>query len=145
MGLLSDIFAGIIGYTLPEATPFVTATVKKFGRADNLVERLENLDEPFEVDDTNITEHSIFDKLSDMDSSLYSYADDEDELPFNVEYEYPDQNNDEVDGWEDVFADAFDYDSFHNDYNIDGTLMVDDAFDINGDPYGCPESLCGDD
>lgn len=30
----------------------------------------------------------------------------------------------------------------HGGVNIDGTPMIDDAFDVNGDPYGCPSSLC---
>jgi hypothetical protein len=31
---------------------------------------------------------------------------------------------------------------FHGGFNIDGTPMIDETIDINGDPYGCPSSLC---
>lgn len=33
----------------------------------------------------------------------------------------------------------------HGGVNIDCTPMIDDVFDVNGDPYGCPSSLCGSD
>lgn len=35
--------------------------------------------------------------------------------------------------------------SSHGGVNIDGTPMIDDVFDVNGDPYGCPSSLCDSD
>jgi hypothetical protein len=34
---------------------------------------------------------------------------------------------------------------FHGGVNIDGTPMLDSTIDINGDPYGCPSSLCDTD
>ncbi len=31
---------------------------------------------------------------------------------------------------------------FHGGMNVDGTPMIDGVIDVNGDPYGCPSSLC---
>lgn len=43
-------------------------------------------------------------------------------------------------------SDAIDSPPFHGGVNVDGTPMIDDSyFDINGDSYGCPSSLCNDD
>jgi hypothetical protein len=33
----------------------------------------------------------------------------------------------------------------HGGVNIDGTPMLGSTFDVNGDPFGCPSSLCDSD
>jgi hypothetical protein len=76
------------------------------------------------------TELSISDNLSASESVFYAYNDDSDQVPFEL-------GNDDVGYYNDISSHC-------QDFNIDGTAMIDCTFDINGDVFGDPSSLHDD-
>lgn len=91
----------------------------KFDTTHNLNERV------------SATQSSVYDRLSAMDKVFYSYNDDDDQVPFEL--------NDDVGYYNDIDDDDDDFFTIKPvcpAVNIDGTPMASCSFDIHGNAYG---------
>ncbi|MBN2865095.1 MAG: hypothetical protein JXK16_03740 [Thiotrichales bacterium] len=84
-----------------------------------------------------VSDSSIYERLSAMDTVFYAYNDDE--LPFDL----IEPDNSEYDGDDHISNNIFDDDYLEGStfpgVNIDGTPMVDCTIDIRGNAYGVVE------